>query len=194
MCCIDWLKSPPNAVIPFRTFKFQVLIENQPVTGLRKMTALKKATEVAIWRYGGDPSDERKLPDGSKHETVTLELGLSHDPLFGVWEPLLYDVSQFMGQQPLPLRRTRRLAIRGKIDVPLTSECLGVAGPAARRPAAWLPSRLSGPDLLTRGAAGEDASGFVFCLPLHLFSALWQASEVGPKRKSHLVIMDTKWR
>ena len=67
---------------PYRTFKFQVLIESQPVAGLRKMTALTKTTEVATWRTGGDPSDERKLPDGSKYEPITLEQGLTHDPVF----------------------------------------------------------------------------------------------------------------
>ena len=40
---------------PYRTFKFQVLIDGQPVAGLRKMGALKKTTEAVDWRTGGDP-------------------------------------------------------------------------------------------------------------------------------------------
>ena len=66
---------------PYRTFNFQVLIESQLVAGLRKMTVLKKTAEVAVWRTGCDPSHERKLPGGSKYEPITLEQGLTHDPV-----------------------------------------------------------------------------------------------------------------
>ncbi len=78
---------------PYRTFKFQVLIDGQPVAGLRKMTALKKTTEVATWRTGGDPSHERKLPGGSKYEPVTLEQGLTHDPVFEKWANLVNNIN-----------------------------------------------------------------------------------------------------
>lgn len=74
---------------PYRTFKFQVLIDGKPVAGLRKMTALKKTTEVATWRSAGDPSHERKLPGGTKYEAITLEQGLSHDPVFENWANLV---------------------------------------------------------------------------------------------------------
>lgn len=78
---------------PYRTFKFQVLIDGQPVAGLRKMTALKKTTEVATWRTGGDPSHERKLPGGSKYEPITLEQGLTHDPVFEKWANLVNNIN-----------------------------------------------------------------------------------------------------
>lgn len=67
---------------PYRTFKFQVVIDGQTVAGLSKMSALKKSTEVVDWRYAGDPSHVRKLPGGSKYEPITLEAGLTHDPQF----------------------------------------------------------------------------------------------------------------
>ncbi len=77
---------------PYRTFKFQVIIDGKPVAGLRKMTALKKTTEVAAWRTGGDPSHERKLPGGTKYEPVTLEQGLTHDPVFEKWANLVNNI------------------------------------------------------------------------------------------------------
>lgn len=77
---------------PYRTFKFQVLIDGKPVAGLRKMTALKKTTEVAAWRTGGDPSHERKMPGGTKYEPVTLEQGLTHDPVFETWANLVNNI------------------------------------------------------------------------------------------------------
>ncbi len=70
---------------PYRTFKFQVLIDGQPVAGLKKMTALKKTTEAVDWRTGGDPTHVRKLPGGTKYEAITLEQGLTHDPVFEEW-------------------------------------------------------------------------------------------------------------
>ncbi len=77
---------------PYRTFKFQCLIDGRPVAGLRKMTALKKTTEVATWRTGGDPSHERKLPGGTKYEPVTFEQGLTHDPVFENWANLVNNI------------------------------------------------------------------------------------------------------
>lgn len=67
---------------PYRTFKFQVVIDGQVVAGLSKMSALKKSTEVVDWRFAGDPSHVRKLPGGTSYEAITLEAGLSHDPQF----------------------------------------------------------------------------------------------------------------
>jgi len=70
---------------PYRTFKFQVLIDGQPVAGLSKMSALKKTTEAVKWRAAGDVSTERVLPGGTSYDEVTLEQGLTHDPVFEAW-------------------------------------------------------------------------------------------------------------
>ena len=77
---------------PYRTFKFQLLIDGQVVAGLRKMGALKKTTEVVDWRTAGDPSHERKLPGGTKYEAVALEQGLSHDEVFEKWANLVNNI------------------------------------------------------------------------------------------------------
>ncbi|WP_299157748.1 phage tail protein [Accumulibacter sp.] len=77
---------------PYRTFKFQVLIDGKPVAGLRKMGALKKTTEAVEWRTGGDPTHVRKLPGGTKYEPITLEQGLTHDPVFEQWANLVNNI------------------------------------------------------------------------------------------------------
>ena len=77
---------------PYRTFKFQVVIDGQPVAGLKKMTALKKTTEAVDWRTGGDPTHVRKLPGGTKYEAITLEQGLTHDPVFEKWANLVNNI------------------------------------------------------------------------------------------------------
>jgi phage tail-like protein len=77
---------------PYRTFKFQILINGQPVAGLRKMGALKKTTEAVDWRTGGDPTHVRKLPGGTSYEAITLEQGLTHDPVFENWANLVNNI------------------------------------------------------------------------------------------------------
>ena len=70
---------------PYKNFKFRVIWENQPVAGLSKMSAIKRATEVVEWREAGGPSIIRKLPGRTKFEPVTLEAGLTHDRQFMNW-------------------------------------------------------------------------------------------------------------
>lgn len=90
---------------PYRTFKFQVLIDAVPVAGLRKMTALKRTTEVVPWRTAGDPTHERKLLGATKYEPITLEQGLSHDPVFERWANL---VNNIQGDAAMSLRNFRK--------------------------------------------------------------------------------------
>jgi len=90
---------------PYRTFKFQILLDGKPVAGLRKMTALKKTTEAVGWRTGGDPTHERKLPGGTSYEPITLEQGLTHDPVFENWAGL---VNSIQGDAGMSLKNFRK--------------------------------------------------------------------------------------
>ncbi len=77
---------------PYRTFKFQIIIDGKVVVGMRKMGALKKTTEAVKWRSAGDPSHERVLPGGTSYEPITLEQGLTHDPVFEKWANLVNNI------------------------------------------------------------------------------------------------------
>jgi phage tail-like protein len=105
---------------PYRTFKFQVLIDGKPVAGLRKMTALKRTTEAVSWRTAGDPTHERKLPGATKYEPVTLEQGLTHDPVFERWANL---VNNIQGDAAMSLKNFRKdlvisvLNLQGKVAI-----------------------------------------------------------------------------
>lgn len=77
---------------PYRTFKFQVLIDGQVVAGLTKMGSLKKTTGQVKWRASNDPSHERIMPGGTSYEAVTLEQGLTHDPVFENWANLVNNI------------------------------------------------------------------------------------------------------
>lgn len=90
---------------PYRTFKFQLLIDGQPVAGLKKMGALKKTTEAVDWRTGGDPTHVRKLPGGTTYEAITLEQGLTHDPVFEQWANLVNNIDGDAGMSLVNFRK-----------------------------------------------------------------------------------------
>ncbi len=90
---------------PYRTFMFQVVIDGKPVAGLHKMGALKRTTETVKWRTAGDPTHERILPGGTSYEAVTLEQGLTHDPVFENWANL---VNNIQGSAAMSLLKFRK--------------------------------------------------------------------------------------
>ena len=90
---------------PYRTFKFQVLIDGQVVAALTKMGSLKKSTEEVRWRASNDPSHERVMPGGTKYEAVTLEQGLTHDPVFENWANLVNNIE---GDGAISLKNFRK--------------------------------------------------------------------------------------
>lgn len=90
---------------PYRSFKFQILIDGKPVAGLKKMSALKRKTEPIKWRTAGDPSTERILPGGTSYEPITLEQGLSHDPVFENWANLVNNIG---GDAAMSLKNFRK--------------------------------------------------------------------------------------
>jgi len=90
---------------PYRTFLFQVIIDGQVVAGLKKMSVLKKSTEAVKWRTAGDPAHERVLPGGTSWEPITLEQGLTHDPVFENWANL---VNNIQGNSAMSLKDYRK--------------------------------------------------------------------------------------
>jgi phage tail-like protein len=105
---------------PYRTFKFQVLIDGKPVAGLKKMGALKRKTEPIKWRNAGDPSHERILPGGTSYEPIVLEQGLTHDPVFEKWANLVNNIE---GDAAMSLKNFRKdivvnvLNLQGKVAI-----------------------------------------------------------------------------
>lgn len=90
---------------PYRSFMFQVNIDGQPVAGLKKMSGLKRTVETVTWRNAGDPTHERKLPGGAGYEAITLEQGLTHDPVFENWANL---VNNIQGNAAMSLKAFRK--------------------------------------------------------------------------------------
>ena len=78
---------------PYKNFKFRVKWDGQYVAGISKVSALKRTTEVVKHRDGGDESSSRKSPGRSEYEAITLESGVTHDPVFEQWANKVWDYS-----------------------------------------------------------------------------------------------------
>src|SRR5690349_11597884 len=100
-----------NRFDPYRNFKFLVVIDNKPVAGLSKCSALKKTTEMVEWYESGNPSTPFKLPGKTKYDPITLTAGVTHDTTFENWANL---VNNFQGDAAMSLKNFRKNII---IDV-----------------------------------------------------------------------------
>ncbi|HBA55066.1 phage tail protein [Syntrophorhabdus aromaticivorans] len=94
-----------NRFDPYRNFKFKIKWDGQYVAGLSKCSALKKTTEMAEWREGGDPSASRKLPGKTKYDAITLTAGVTHDDAFEKWANMVHN---FQGDAAMSLKNFRK--------------------------------------------------------------------------------------
>lgn len=74
-----------HRIDPYKNYKFRILMNNVPVLGVSKVTALKKTTEVIKHRSGGDNSHEHKTPGRTTYDAINLERGITHDREFEIW-------------------------------------------------------------------------------------------------------------
>lgn len=79
----------PQRLDPYKNFNFRVKWDGKYVSGISKISGLKRTTEVVEHRSGGDPSTSHKSPGRTKFETITLERGLTEDSSFEDWANLL---------------------------------------------------------------------------------------------------------
>jgi phage tail-like protein len=77
---------------PYKNFKFRVKWGGRYVAGVSKVSALKRTTDIATHREGGDHSTTRSMPTAFKFDPVTLERGVTHDPEFENWANLVFNV------------------------------------------------------------------------------------------------------
>ena len=84
---------------PYKNFKFRVRWDGRYVAGVSKVGALKRTTEVVEHREGGDPSTSRKSPGRVKFEPITLERGVTHDPVFERWANKVWNFGSGLGAE-----------------------------------------------------------------------------------------------
>jgi phage tail-like protein len=84
---------------PYKNFKFRVKWDGKYVTGVSKVGALKRTTEVVKHREGGDPSSSRKSPGRTEFEAITLERGVTHDKEFEQWANKIWNFGSGLGAE-----------------------------------------------------------------------------------------------
>lgn len=75
----------PLRLDPYKNFKFRVKWDGRYVAGISKVSPLRRTTEVATFRAGGDPSSIHKSPGRTEYEAITLERGVTNDTAFEQW-------------------------------------------------------------------------------------------------------------
>jgi phage tail-like protein len=84
---------------PYKNFKFRVKWDGRYIAGVSKVSALKRTTEMAEWREGGDPSTSRKCPGKTKYEAITIEQGVTHDKEFSLWASKVWNFGTGLGAE-----------------------------------------------------------------------------------------------
>jgi len=76
---------------PYRNFNFQVKIDGSVVTGVSRVSALRRSTDVIEHREGGAPDSVQRIPGGLTYAPFVLERPLDADTTFEDWADLVRD-------------------------------------------------------------------------------------------------------
>jgi phage tail-like protein len=80
----------PHRLDPYKNFKFQVILDGKIVPGILRVGALRRRTDVVLWRDGAFPNHLVKAPGVSEFDAILLERGVTHDTTFEDWAELVY--------------------------------------------------------------------------------------------------------
>ena len=96
---------PPrtSAFDPFRKFKFRIKVNNVPVAGLTKCSALTISVESKEFRSGDMDSFKHKMPGMVSFEPITLEQGVTNDKTFEAWATAM---SNYVGNKGADSQKT----------------------------------------------------------------------------------------
>lgn len=89
----------PQRFDPYKNFKFRVKWDGRYIAGVSKISALKRTTEVAAHREGGDPNETRKSPGQTRFEPIVLERGVTHDAEFEKWANKVWNYGSGLGNE-----------------------------------------------------------------------------------------------
>jgi phage tail-like protein len=89
----------PTRFDPYKNFKFRIKWDGKYVTGLSKISALRRTTEVIRYREGGDPSSSRKSPGRTEYDPITLQRGVTHDLEFEQWANKVWNYGSALGSE-----------------------------------------------------------------------------------------------
>ena len=69
------------------------------MVGIRRISELRRSTEVVEHREGGDPSQARKSPGRTTYDPITLERGVTQDTAFEAWANLVWKLNAAQGSE-----------------------------------------------------------------------------------------------
>ncbi len=95
----------PHRSDPYKSFKFRVVLDGEPVVGVNRVSALRRTTAVVLYREGNFPNHFQKGPGTTDYAPIVLERGLTHDPTFENWARLSADLR---GDPEISLRDLRK--------------------------------------------------------------------------------------
>lgn len=121
---------------PYLNYRFQLRFYGTPlpVLGVKKISALKRATKATDYQSGGEPGLIHKVPGTTTFDPITLERGLTVSPEFMVWanltQSLGHEISDwdYYHNPPLNLdedaRRDVVIEVLSSLGVPTVSYCV----------------------------------------------------------------------
>jgi len=130
---------------PYEKYRFKVLWEGRYVAGIGQVIGgLKRTTEPATFKEGGDPSTEIKWPALTFYEAVTLENGVTQDMEFAEWANAANNLTDDEGKSPKDRRRDITIVLLDEHGIPVVA--FNVYG-------CWVSKYETSPD----SSAGADA-------------------------------------
>jgi phage tail-like protein len=91
--------SNPAPIDPYKNFNFRVKWGGAYISGVSRISALVRSTEVVEYREGGDPNTSHKSPGRTKYEPITLERGVTGDSSFENWAGLVWNFGAGLGSE-----------------------------------------------------------------------------------------------
>ena len=95
----------PHRRDPYKSFKFQIIVDGAIVPSVSFVGALRRCTEVVDYRSGSFVNRFLKAPGLSKFDPIVLKRGVTHDTTFEDWAELVYHPA---GDAAMSLRNFRK--------------------------------------------------------------------------------------
>ena len=99
----------PHRIDPYKSFKFQVILDAKIVPNITKVTGLIRRTETVTHRAGSLPNHFITAPGLTSFDPITLERGITHDPTFEQWASLAYNPAGDVGMSLRNFRKDMRI-------------------------------------------------------------------------------------
>lgn len=108
-----------HRINPYNGFHIQLSWDGRVVAAFKKMSALKMTTEVTDYRATADGETARKLPGPSEFDSVSFEVGLTHDRQFLAWANQVNNPSGSPANSPSQYHKTIQVLVLNMRDRPV---------------------------------------------------------------------------